>query len=165
MRIKNINKKYIPKLNHKIIVRHKRRNSLGLSKEPVLVCSKCKHVFPEFLARCPECGSRDWQGISEVNPYNYLPMEQFLKICGHCLWLFATIASIFLLWQTDTTDRLMNEIYVLSAIMLAFGGVLTSVAYFGMSEITRRVERIQKRLRAFHENYRNKQRTPNNFRR
>lgn len=165
MRMKNINKKHIPKLNHKIKVRSKRINSLGLSKEPVLVCSKCKHVFPEFLARCPECGSRDWQGISEVNPYNYLPMEQFLKICGHCLWLFATIASIFLLWQTDTTDKLMNEIYVLSAIMLAFGGVLTSVAYFGMSEITRRVERIQKRLRAFHENYRNRQRPTHNYRR
>ena len=159
MRIKNIDKKYIPKLNGKIKVRSKRKCSSSLTKEPVLICSKCKHVFPEFLARCPECGSRDWQGLSEVNPYNYLPMEQFLKICGHMLWLFATIGSLFLLWQTNTEDRVMNEIFVLSAILLAFMGILISVAYFGMSELTRRVERIQKRLRAFHENYRNRQKS------
>ena len=165
MKIKTSNKKYIPKFNGKIKARYKRRQSSRFTADPVLVCSKCKHVFPEFLARCPECGSRDWQGLSEVNPYNYLPMEQFLKLCGHMLWLFATIGSIFLLWQTNTEDTEMNEIYVMSAIALAFGGILISVAYFGMSELTRRVERIQKRLRAFHENYRNRQRVKHSSRR
>lgn len=165
MRVKNKNKKYIPKLNGKIKVRSRKRNFLGLGKDPVLICSRCKHNFPEFMARCPECGSKEWQGIAEVNPYNYLPMEQFLKVCGHFLWVFATVASLFLLWQTDTTDRFMNEIYVLAAIIFAFGGILTSVAYFGMSELTRRVERIQKRLRVFHENYRNRQRSPRSHKR
>jgi len=165
MRIKNINKKHIPKFNGKIRVRKKRKDYSSLTREPMLICSKCKHVFPEFLAKCPECGSRDWQGLSEVNPYNYLPMEQFLKICGHLLWLFATFGSIFLLWQTNTEDRMMNEIYVLAAILLAFGGIIISVAYFGMSELTRRVERIQKRLRAFHENYRNRKKVTRNYRR
>ena len=165
MRMKNINKKHIPKFSNKIKVRSKRRNSSSLTKVPVLVCTKCKHVFPEFLARCPECGSKDWQGLSEVNPYNYLPMEQFLKLCGHLLWIFATIGSIFLLWQTDTENRVMNEIYVFTAVLVAFCGILISVAYFGMSELTRRVERIQKRLRAFHESYRNRQRVTRYYRR
>ncbi len=156
--MKTINKKHIPKLNNKIKIRPKRRTYTNLLHERMLVCSKCKTVFPEYLARCPECGSRDWQGISEVNPYNYLPMQQFLKICGHALWLFATLGAIFLLWQTDTNDATANQIYVLSAVFLSFLGILSSVAYFGLSEITRRAERIQKRLRAFHEGYRNHQR-------
>ncbi len=153
---RNSNHKYIPKLNNKVRIRPKKRSYKSLSGDKMLVCSRCKTVFPEYLARCPGCHSKEWQGISEINPYNYLPMEQFLKICGHALWLFATLGAIFLLWQTNTSDDAMNEVYVLSAILLAFLGILTSVAYFGLSEITRRIERIQRRLRVFHENYRNR---------
>ncbi len=153
---KNPNEKYIPKLNNKIRIRRKKRHFHNFTEDKMLVCSRCKTVFPEYLARCSGCGSKDWQGISEVNPYNYLPMEQFLKICGHGLWLFATLGAIYMLWQTDTSDNAMNEIYVISAVLLAFLGIMTSVAYFGLSEITRRIERMQRRLRVFHENYRNR---------
>lgn len=147
-------KRYIPKFNHKIKTRKTRNCISYLEKESQLVCSKCKTVFPDYLARCPECGSTEWAGLSEVNPYNHLPMEQFLKLCGHFFWLFPTLGAIFLLWQTDTDNTALNEIYVLSAFVLCASGILISVAYFGMSELTRRVERIQRRLRAFHENYR-----------
>lgn len=153
-------KRYIPKFNHKIRTRHMPHCVRYLEKEPQLVCAKCKTVFPEYLARCPECGSTEWTGLSEVNPYNHLPMEQFLKLCGHFFWFLPTLGALFLLWQTDTENFLLNEMYVLGAIALCTSGVLISVAYFGMSELTRRVERIQRRLRAFHENYRIRQRQP-----
>ncbi len=152
---KKINKRHIPKLNNRLKVRVKKRNYSNLVKDKMVVCSRCKTVFPEYLVRCPECGSKEWQGISEINPYNYLPMQQFLKMCGHALWLFATIGAIYLIWQTDSDDDALNQVYAMSAILLAFFGILASVGYFGLSELTRRVERIQRRLRAFHENYRN----------
>ena len=141
------------------------RNSTGLSirskkngvcrntaKNPCLSVPNAK--------RCPECGSRDWQGLSEVNPYNNAPLEQFLKLCGHLMWLGGCIACIFLLWQTTSNDKSYNELLILSAILVAAFGVFASVGYFGLSEITRRVERIQKRLRVFHENFRIHQRKP-----
>lgn len=158
--IKNIHKTTIPKLNKPIRSLKKKRRIQKHGKEPVLVCSKCKTVFPEFLARCPECGSRDWQGLSEVNPYNNAPLEQFLKLCGHLMWLGGCIACIFILWQTTSHDQSYNELLVLSAILVAAFGIFASVGYFGLSEINRRVERIQKRLRAFHENFGIHQRKP-----
>lgn len=161
MRFTKLNHKYaIPKLNKPIHTLQKKRRLQKHGKEPVLVCSKCKTVFPEFLARCPECGSRDWQGLSEINPYNHAPLEQFLKLCGHILWFGGCIACIFLLWQTTSEDKAYNELLILSAILVAAFGIFASVGYFGLSEITRRVERIQRRLRAFHENYRIHQRKP-----
>lgn len=158
--VKNIHKTTIPKLNKPIRSLKKKRRIQKHGKEPVLVCSKCKTVFPEFLARCPECGSRDWQGLSEVNPYNNAPLEQFLKLCGHLMWLGGCIACIFILWQTTSHDQSYNELLVLSAVLVAAFGIFASVGYFGLSEINRRVERIQKRLRAFHENLGIHQRKP-----
>ena len=76
---KNTHKNTIPKLNRPIHTFQKKRRLQKHGKEPVLVCSKCKTVFPEFLARCPECGSRDWQGLSEVNPYNNAPAGTIFK--------------------------------------------------------------------------------------
>ena len=151
--IKHIQKTTIPKLDKPIRALPKKRRIQKHGKEPVLVCSKCKTVFPEFLARCPECGSRDWQGLSEVNPYNNAPLEQFLKLCGHLMWLGVCIACIFLLWQTTSSDQAYNELLVLSAILVAAFGVFASVGYFGLSEINRRVERIQKRLRTLPEDF------------
>ncbi len=149
---KKIHKQAIPKFHHGVTPLLRKRRIKKHDREPVLVCSKCKTVFPEFLARCPECGSRDWQGLSEVNPFNHLPLEHFLQICGHILWLGGCIAAIFLLWQTATEDSTYNDLLILSAVLVAGLGIFTSVAYFGLSEIARRVERIQKRLRSFHEN-------------
>lgn len=31
--------------------------------ERELQCSRCKAIFPDYLARCPECGSDEWIGL------------------------------------------------------------------------------------------------------
>ena len=73
--------------------------SVEVKVERELQCSRCKAIFPDYLARCPECGSEEWIGLVEVNPYTRMPMETFLKACGHLLWLVGTsfprIPSIF----------------------------------------------------------------------
>lgn len=125
--------------------------------ERELQCSRCKAIFPDYLARCPECGSEEWIGLVEVNPYTRMPMETFLKFCGHLLWLIGTIGFLVLLWQTDSTDAETNRLFMYAAALLLFCSVLFSAAYFGMSEIMRRILRMQRRLRAFHENYRDDQ--------
>ena len=122
-----------------------------------LQCSRCKAIFPDYLARCPECGSDEWVGLAEVNPYTRMPMERFLQICGHLLWLMGTFGFLLLLWQTDGTDDELNELFIYGAGLLLFCSVLFSGAYFGMSEIMRRILRVQRRLRAFHQNYRDDQ--------
>ena len=56
--------------------RRKRLIALGSSSstsvevrvERELQCSRCKAIFPDYLARCPECGSEEWIGLVEVNP-------------------------------------------------------------------------------------------------
>lgn len=93
----------------------------------------------------------------EVNPYTRMPMETFLKACGHLLWLVGTIGFLVLLWQTDSPDAETNKLFIYGAFLLLFCSVLFSAAYFGMSEIMRRILRMQRRLRAFHENYRDDQ--------
>ena len=78
--------------------------SVEVKVERELQCSRCKAIFPDYLARCPECGSEEWIGLVEVNPYTRMPMETFLKACGHLLWLVGTIGFLVLLWQTDSPD-------------------------------------------------------------
>ena len=122
--------------------------------ERELQCSRCKAIFPDYLARCPECGSDEWIGLVEVNPYTRMPMETFLKACGHLLWLIGTVGFLVLLWQTDSPDPETNRLFAYGAVLLLFCSVLFSAAYFGMSELMHRIVRMQRRLRAFHENYR-----------
>ena len=131
--------------------------SVEVKVERELQCSRCKAIFPDYLARCPECGSEEWIGLVEVNPYTRMPMETFLKACGHLLWLVGTIGFLVLLWQTDSPDAETNKLFIYGAFLLLFCSVLFSAAYFGMSEIMRRILRMQRRLRAFHENYRDDQ--------
>ena len=52
-----------------------------------LQCAHCKTIFPDYLARCPECGSEEWTALVEVNPYSRIPMESIVKGCGHMLWM------------------------------------------------------------------------------
>ena len=90
--------------------RRKRLISLGSSSsssvevkvERELQCSRCKAIFPDYLARCPECGSEEWIGLVEVNPYTRMPMETFLKACGHLLWLVGTTGFLVLLASFHT---------------------------------------------------------------
>ena len=119
-----------------------------------LQCSRCKAIFPDYLARCPECGSEEWAGLVEVIPYTRMPMETFLKACGHLLWLMGTVGFLVLLWQTDSANEEADSLFMYGAVLLLFCSVLFSAAYFGMSEIMRRILRLQRRLRAFHEKYR-----------
>lgn len=119
-----------------------------------LQCSRCKAIFPDYLARCPECGSEEWVGLAEVNPYTSMPMETFLKCCGHLLWLFGTFGFLAMIWHTDSQNEYQNNLFAYGAILVLFCGILFSAAYFGMSEMARRIVRIQRRLRAFHEKYR-----------
>lgn len=125
-----------------------------------LICSRCKAIFPDYLARCPECGSEEWVGLIEVNPYTRMPMENFLKACGHVLWLMGTFGFLLLLWQTNSSDAEVDLMYTYAAITLLFFSIISSAAYFGLSEITRRILRVQRRLKAFHENYREEQTIP-----
>ena len=75
--------------------------------------------------------------LVEVNPYTRMPMETFLKACGHLLWLVGTIGFLVLLWQTDSPDAETNKLFIYGAFLLLFCSVLFSAAYFGMSEIMR----------------------------
>ena len=108
--------------------RSKRLISLGSSSsssvevkvERELQCSRCKAIFPDYLARCPECGSEEWIGLVEVNPYTRMPMETFLKACGHLLWLVGTIGFLVLLWQTDSPDAETNKLFIYGAFLLLF---------------------------------------------
>ena len=33
-----------------------------------LQSAHCKTIFPDYLGRCPECGSDEWTALVEVNP-------------------------------------------------------------------------------------------------
>ncbi len=117
-------------------------------------CSRCGTRFPDYLARCPECGSEDWEELAEVNPYTRLPLESFLKGCGHAFWILGVLAFLSLLWLTDTPDAQTRLVYVYGASFMLIVGTLFSAVYFGLSEILRRTLRMQRRLRAFHDTYR-----------
>ena len=117
-------------------------------------CSHCGARFPDYLARCPECGGTEWEELAEVNPYTRMPMESFLKACGHLFWILGTLGSLALLWQTDTPDPEATRLYTYAAIFSITTGVLFSAFFFAQSEMLRRILRIQRRLRAFHDTYR-----------
>ena len=86
--------------------------SVEVKVERELQCSRCKAIFPDYLARCPECGSEEWIGLVEVNPYTRMPMETFLKACGHLLWLVGTIGFLVLLCRR--TARMLKPTSCLS---------------------------------------------------
>ena len=118
-----------------------------------LQCSHCKAIFPDFLARCPECGSDEWVGYTEVNPYTRLPMELFLKICGHILWLVGVVGFLVMMWETGEEGLEHPELLIYGAVLLLLLSIVFSGAYFGMSELMRRLLRVQRRLKAFHQYY------------
>ena len=105
-----------------------------------LQCAHCKTVFPDFLGRCPECGSDEWTALVEVNPYARVPM---LGILGFFI----------LVWQMDSPDDATNRLYLYAAIATLLVCILISTALFSLSELMRRVLRIQRRLKVFHEHY------------
>lgn len=146
---------YISRKKQRRILRKKelQRHSDGILHVE-LQCARCKATFPDYLKRCPECGSTEMLGFVEVNPYSTLPMENFLRWCAHLLWLSATIGCVLLLWQTGGSDDSENILFAISGVVVLFVGVLLSAAYFGLSENNRRLVRLQRRLRVFHDSYR-----------
>jgi Predicted ATP-dependent serine protease len=116
-------------------------------------CERCGSRFPDFLARCPECGSTEWEELAEVNPYTRMPMESFLKACGHLFWLLGTAGFLAMLWQTGDNPQ-HDHLYLYGAVVSIVTGVLFSAFFFAQSEILRRILRMQRRLRAFHDTYR-----------
>ncbi len=122
-------------------------------KSSKLLCSNCKFVFSNYLTRCPECGSEEWIGYTEVNPYSRMPLENIIKSCGHALWIFGTLCALYFLWQTDNTNEEANMLSIYLAIVSIVMGLLLSVMYFSLGEIIQRLLRVQRRLKAFHETH------------
>lgn len=118
-----------------------------------LQCSHCRTVFPDYLARCPECGSDEWTALVEVNPYARVPMESLIKGCGHLLWMLGILGFFILVWQMNDPDPAVCRLYLYAAIGFLIVCILISTAFFSLSELMRRVLRIQRRLKVFHEHY------------
>lgn len=118
-----------------------------------LQCAHCKTLFPDYLARCPECGSDEWTALIEVNPYSRIPMESIVKCCGHLLWMLGLLGFFILVWQMDDPEPAVNRLYLYSGIAVLAVGIILSTAFSSLSELMRRTLRIQRRLKAFHEHY------------
>ncbi|MBQ4616631.1 MAG: translation initiation factor IF-2 [Mailhella sp.] len=118
-----------------------------------LQCAHCKTIFPDYLARCPECGSDEWTALVEVNPYSRIPMESIVKGCGHMLWMLGLFGFFVLVWQMDTPDPEQNRLYLYAGITCLAVGIIASTAFSSLSELMRRTLRMQRRLKVFHEHY------------
>jgi hypothetical protein len=130
------------------------KKDLALSDiQQELQCAHCKTVFPDYLARCPECGSDEWTALTEVNPYSRIPMESIVKGCGHLLWMLGLLGFFILAWQMDDPDPAVNRLYLYSGIAFLAVGIILSTAFSSLSELMRRTLRIQRRLKVFHEHY------------
>lgn len=120
-------------------------------------CLQCRLTFPDYMGCCPQCGSEERTGLAEVNPYTRMPMSSFLKACGHVFWLVGVAAFLILIWQTDNINIEKGLMFFYAGLFSIVCGVILSAAYFALSELLRRVLRIQRRLQAFHETYRSSQ--------
>ena len=118
-----------------------------------LQCAHCKTIFPDYLARCPECGSEEWTALVEVNPYSRIPMESIVKGCGHMLWMLGLFGFFIFVWQMDTPDPEQNRLYLYAGICSLVVGIIASTAFSSLSELMRRTLRIQRRLKVFHDHY------------
>jgi hypothetical protein len=118
-----------------------------------LQCAHCKTIFPDYLGHCPECGSDEWTALVEVNPYARMPMESLIKGCGHLLWMTGIFGFFILVWQMYDADASTNRMYLYAAIGVLTICILSSTAFFSLSELIRRILRIQRRLKVFHEHY------------
>ena len=118
-----------------------------------LQCAHCKTIFPDYLARCPECGSEEWTALVEVNPYSRIPMESIVKGCGHMLWMLGLFGFFVFIWQMDTPDPEQNRLYLYGGLCSLAVGIIASTAFSSLSELMRRTLRIQRRLKVFHDHY------------
>ncbi|SKA73772.1 hypothetical protein [Desulfobaculum bizertense] len=119
----------------------------------MLQCEVCGETFSKSYGQCPKCGSEDFVGYKMLNPVARIPMEQVLIVVAHLSWILGTIACIAMLWSTGGEDQTFD-------LLMMFGGVATlifsfilSVALFALGEILGRTIRIQRRVKAFVNNY------------
>ena len=124
-----------------------------LDVQQELQCAHCKTIFPDYLARCPECGSEEWTALVEVNPYSRIPMESIVKGWGHMLWMLGLFGFFVFIWQMDTPDAEQNRLYLYGGICSLVVGIIASTAFSSLSELMRRTLRIQRRLKVFHDHY------------
>ena len=118
-----------------------------------LQCAHCKTIFPDYLGRCPECGSDEWTALVEVNPYARVPMESIIKGCAHLLWMLGILGFFVFVWQMDDPDPDVCLLYLYGGVATLVVCILVSAAFFSLSELMRRTLRIQRRLKVFHEHY------------
>ncbi len=115
--------------------------------------ARCRTILPDYLGRCPECGSDEWTALIEVNPYARMPMESLIKGCAHLFWMLGILGFFIFVWQMDHAELEVNLLYLYSGIATLVVCILISTALFSLSELMRRVLRIQRRLKVFHEHY------------
>jgi hypothetical protein len=83
------------------------------------------------------------------NPISQLAMEHILRVAGHLTWLIGAIGCIAFLWNTNQQDATLNWLIALGGFLFLAVSLIFSVTLFGLSEILRRVIRIQRKVRAF----------------
>ena len=67
--------------------------------------------------------------------------------------MLGILGFFILVWQMDSPDDATNRLYLYAAIATLLVCILISTAFFSLSELMRRVLRIQRRLKVFHEHY------------
>ncbi len=145
--------KIIRKKSKKPITFRRKKHKNATKTSDQLKCAKCSNIFSNVYAQCPQCGSEEWTGYEEINPYTRMPLEVFLQLCGHLFWLGGTALFLFFMWQTNTEDAEINTLYIVLGIISIAAGLLVSAGYFALSEIILRLLRVQRRLKAFHNTY------------
>jgi len=115
-------------------------------------CDECLTPYSDDDKICPGCG-KNLPGYAMENPYAWVPMEQILRVVGHLVWIIGVVGCLTLLWNTDQPSDNLNWLIAAGAFVFLISSVIISITLFCLSEILRRVIRIQRRVRAFVEEY------------
>lgn len=115
-------------------------------------CNECLTPYSEEDTLCPGCGKK-LPGFDLENPYSKLPMEHILRVVGHVVWIVGVVGFLIVLWNTDQKSENLNWLIAAGGVVFLTVSIIVSVTLFCMSEILRRVIRIQRKVRAFMEEY------------
>jgi hypothetical protein len=115
-------------------------------------CDECLTPYTDEDKLCPGCGKK-LPGYDIENPYSMLPMEHILRVVGHLVWIVGVVGFVIILWNTDQQNDNLNWLIAAGGFIFLAFSIVISIALFCMSEILRRVIRIQRRVRAFVEEY------------
>ena len=118
-----------------------------------LYCEQCRTAIGPEMDQCPRCGGTNFTGYDIENPYSTLPMQRLLKVCGHIVWLLGVVCALALFWQTNHKEQAVNYLFLFGGLASLFGSLVASVCMFALGELLRRVIRVQRKLRAFVEEY------------